>query len=130
MESTDWSSMLGPGLCITCLVPLVLLFIALRFAIWLERFALRHPLLVGLVPVLMWRRAERKRQEAEAQAQCNPQNGQYCVAKYPEQIEQPQQPQQPPQNQHYRAYPPSNQSYQHSAPAAQVGQRYPQQRKG
>lgn len=52
--------------CAACLIPVVLLFVVLKLAAILERVALRHPLLMWLVPIAMWRRAERIERETDA----------------------------------------------------------------
>lgn len=63
---SDIGQTIGIGACAVCLLPLLILLVVLRLAAWLEGVALRHPLLLWMVPLAMWRRAERLNRETDA----------------------------------------------------------------
>lgn len=66
MDFADPVQFFAVLMCLSCLVPLVLFFIALRLALMLEQVTYRHPLLLWIVPAIIVRKARKKQEHAEA----------------------------------------------------------------
>lgn len=75
MMGQDLVQVLVGASCVICVTPLLILWAMLRLTVALERFLLRHSLLLWLFPVALWLKAV---QQEESQNQWEQYNGNGC----------------------------------------------------
>lgn len=57
-----WQVVVGAS-CIVCVTPVLILLITLRLAVALECFLVRHSLLLWLLPISLWLKANQQEEE-------------------------------------------------------------------